>query len=99
MEKKNLNLSNSSSTHCIYCGNIPKIFLKVTNCSHFICFHCIHKILLSYTFIHKKIKPNFVIPCKCNNSYIKIEPKELLSFLSNSPPQIGHLFMSLSNLS
>lgn len=84
MEKKNSNLSNSSSTHCIYCGNIPKIFLKVTNCSHFICFHCIHKILLSYTFIHKKIKPNFVIPCKCNNSYIKIESKELLSFLSNS---------------
>lgn len=80
---------SASFTQCIYCHNFPKISLKVPSCNHLICYHCIQKILLSYTFQQKKINP-FIIPCKCDHKKtISIEAKALLSFLSNSTNSKG----------
>ena len=70
---------SASFTQCIYCHNFPKISLKVPSCNHLICYHCIQKILLSYTFQQKKINP-FIIPCKA----FFIAALEFVIFSSNT---------------
>ena len=75
---------NESNLNCLLCEKNKLIYLNFEKCNHKICQSCLKQVLLNSTFLQKKIKPNFEIPCKCNSSILLLTPNSLLSFLQSN---------------